>query len=103
LRPAWSYAADHVRRPMSWASFRVIAAGLFVVFALLLIALPLQRIAVGRLRFAKTWGFIVAGAGFAALAAGLLWLPDARANNLLIGGVIATVIGNMVQQQVRDT
>lgn len=87
---------------MSWATYRVVAAALFVLFALLLIGLPLQRIAVGRLQLARSWGFLVAGLGFAALAVGLLWLPDPRAQNLLILGVIVTVAGNMVQQQVRN-
>lgn len=85
---------------MSWDAFRVLAALLFLIFALLLVGLPLQRIRVGRLRFEHSWGFLVAGVGFGALAAGLRWLPDPRAQSLIVAGVIVTVIGNLAQQRI---
>ena len=85
---------------MSWETFRVLAALLFLLFALVLVGLPLHRIAVGRLRLEHSWGFLVAGVGFGALAAGLRWLPDPRAQSLIVAGVIATVIGNLAQQRI---
>jgi hypothetical protein len=85
---------------MSWDSFRVVAALLFLLFALLLIGLPLHRILTGRLRFEQTWGFLVAGVGFGALAAGLRLLPDPRAQTIIVAGVIATIIGNIAQQRI---
>lgn len=85
---------------MSWESFRIVAALLFLVFALLLVGLPLHRIATGRLRLEQTWGFMVAGLGFGALAAGLRWLPDPRAQTVIVAGVIVTVVGNLAQQRI---
>jgi hypothetical protein len=85
---------------MSWESFRVLAALLFVLFALLLIGLPLHRVAAGRMRIEQVWGFLVAGIGFGALAAGLRWLPDPRAQGVIVAGVIATVVGNLAQQRI---
>jgi hypothetical protein len=85
---------------VGWESFRVVAAGIAAVFAAMLIVLPVQRIATGRLAFGRAWGFLLAGAGFGTLAAGLLMLPGEGAQRLVVLGVIGAVAGNLVQGTV---
>jgi urea transporter len=85
---------------MTWQTFRLIAAALFAIFALILILVPAAQIAKGRLTFRRLWGFFVAGFGFAALAVGIALVPGANGQTFIILGVILTVIGNLAQQRV---
>lgn len=85
---------------MTWETFRLIAAALFVVFAAVLIVVPVAQIVRGRLALHHVWGFVLAGAGFALLAIGVVQVPDPRGQALIIGGVILTVIGNLAQQRI---
>jgi hypothetical protein len=85
---------------MTWQTFRLFAAALFAVFSLILLVVPTVQIVRGRLMLRQLWGFFVAGIGFAALAIGVVIVPGANGQTLIILGVILTVIGNFAQQRV---
>lgn len=89
---------------MTWDTFRLIAAALFGIFSLILLVVPGAQILRGRLSLRQLWGFILAGVGFALLAAGVVVVPAANGQALIILGVIMTIVGNLAQQRIaRDT
>jgi predicted tellurium resistance membrane protein TerC len=85
---------------VTWQAFRLVAAALFGVFALILLVVPVVQIVRGRLSLRQLWGFLLAGMGFALLAAGVVIVPEANGQALIILGVILTVVGNLAQQRI---
>jgi uncharacterized membrane protein YbhN (UPF0104 family) len=73
-----------------------VAAGLF---ALTLVALPTIRVAQGRLPPRSALGLWISGLGFALLAAAALVLEGDAARGAMLGGVVAAVVGNIVQRR----
>lgn len=73
-----------------------VAAGLF---ALTLVALPTIRVAQGRLPARSALGLWISGLGFALLAAAALILEDDASRGALLAGVVAAVVGNIVQRR----
>jgi hypothetical protein len=72
------------------------AAGLF---ALTLLVLPTLRVAQGRLPARSALGLWISGLGFALLAAAALALDADAARGAILAGVVAAVVGNLVQRR----
>lgn len=69
------------------------------LFAVMLVALPAVRVAQGRLAARSAVGLWISGLGFALLAAAALVLSDEAARAAILAGVVAAVVGNVVQRR----
>jgi hypothetical protein len=81
---------------MSIVQVMGVAAGLF---ALTLLVLPTLRVAQGRLPARSALGLWISGLGFALLAAAALALDADAARGAILAGVVAAVVGNLVQRR----
>jgi hypothetical protein len=69
------------------------------LFALTLLVLPTLRVAQGRLPARSALGLWISGLGFALLAAAALALDADAARGAILAGVVAAVVGNLVQRR----
>jgi uncharacterized PurR-regulated membrane protein YhhQ (DUF165 family) len=85
---------------MDWTILRPGLGTLAAFFGILLLALPLLRIAQGRLGFNDAAGLFMAGLGFIVLAAAALLFTGAEAQRAVVSGVLLVVAGNIFQRRV---
>jgi hypothetical protein len=76
-----------------------VLGGAAALFALMLVAFPAVRVAQGRLAARSAAGLWISGLGFALLAAAALVLSDEAARAAILAGVVAAVVGNVVQRR----
>jgi hypothetical protein len=76
-----------------------IIGAIAAVFALLLLTLPTLRVVQGHLTPRQAMGLWISGAGFLLLALGALVLVGDAGRHATLAGVVAAVIGNIVQRR----
>jgi hypothetical protein len=84
---------------MDWQVLRPAAGTAAALFGVLLLALPLWRIAQGRLGFNDAAGLFMAGLGFIVLAAAALLFAGEDAQRAVVSGAVLVVAGNIFQRR----
>lgn len=85
---------------MDWSHLRTVLGAAAALFGIMLLALPLLRIAQRRLTFNAATGLLLAGTGFVILAVAAFLLTGEQAQRAVVGGVILVVAGNLLQRRL---
>jgi multidrug transporter EmrE-like cation transporter len=85
---------------MDWTHLRPVLGAAAALFGIMLLALPLLRIAQRRLTLNEATGLLLAGIGFLILAAAAFVFTGEQAQRAVVTGVILVVAGNLLQRRL---